>query len=229
MKDRKARLLKELEITEVSLVTSAANEGAKIMFWKNDIEKAQHNNLRTKLISDLIQAIKILAREKGITQLEASKEIFESDTGKKVIETLNTLKRQRGKTMYASVGEIAEAIEKGDLKSKEEVLKELDGLRDRDIAKSDFAKSKQRAVYDQVTNPAWNSLYNAFTNLPETVEEGQAIEKRQRASDNIVKVIEALAGELIQKDGELTKEKAIVKVLDRNPAWKRAYDLVTYG
>jgi len=34
--NKKARLLKDLEITEVSLVTSPANEEAKVLFWKQD-------------------------------------------------------------------------------------------------------------------------------------------------------------------------------------------------
>ena len=227
--DRKTRLLKDLEITEVSLVTSAANEGSRVMFFKrNDVEKTQHSNLRVKLENELIKAIKDFARQKGIGQLEASKLILESDTGKKIFEILNTMKR-REKIMYKSIGEIDAAIKVGDLKSQKDVLKELDELRGRDISKSDFAKTKERAIYDQVTNPAWDSLYHAFQNLPETVEEGEAFEKRVRASENIVKVIEDLAKELIQKDGKLTKERAIVTVLERNPAWEKVYRAVTYG
>jgi len=177
----------------------------------------------------LIKAIERISQEKGILRIEAMKEVFESEEGKRALEVLNTMKREREKTMYTNLGEITKAIEKGEIESQVDALKELDELRDRDIAKSDFAKSKERAIYDQCTDPAWNSLFNAFTKLPETVEEGQAIEKRVRASENIVKVIEDLAKELIQKDGKLTKERAIVTVLERNPAWKTAYEMVTYG
>ena len=148
---------------------------------------------------------------------------------KKMADDLEEIKRKRRNYMYKSLGEIATAIEKGEIKSQVDALKELDELRDLDIAKSDFAKSKERAIYDQCTDPAWDSLFNEFTKLPETIEQGEAFSKRVRASDNIVKVIEGLAEELIQKDGKLTKAKAIVKVLDRNPAWKTAYEMVTYG
>jgi len=227
--DRKVRLLKELEIDEISLVTSAANKKAKVMFWKSDIEKTQHSNLRVRLERELLEAIKLLAREKGITQLEASKQVLGSDTGQKILEILNTLKRKKGEHMYKSVGAIAEAMESGEIESQEDALKVFDEFVEGEVKKSDYSMDVSKARSMKMTGPGWDSYFNVFMNLPETSEAGIGIEKRQRASDNIVKVIEGLAAELIQKDGKLTKAKAIVKILDRNPAWKTAYEMVTYG
>ena len=247
--DRKARILKELEITEVSLVTSAANKGAKVLIWKKehgarelweeyiDEVLSVHNkklkerkaNPPKNLSSDQVETLRL---EKPWSRQQASQEARKTGFGQQLWAMLQQEAQpplSKGEHMYKSLGEIATAIEKGELKSQVDTLKELDKLRDRDIAKSDFAKSKERAIYDQVTNPSWDALFNAFQSLPRTVEEGEAIEKRRRASDNIVKVIEGLAQELIQKDSGMTKEKAIVKVLERNPAWKTAYEMVTYG
>jgi len=224
--DKKVRLLKELEISEVSLVTSAANEGAKVMIWKNHIEKVQHNNLRMKLINELIKAIKLLAREKGISQLEASKLILESDTGKNILETINTMKR-REKIMYTSVGEIAEAMKKGEIKSQEDALKAFDEFVEGEVKKSDYQMDVNQARLMKMTGPGWDAYYNAFMNLPETVEAGQAIEKQQRTADNVSKVIESMAKELVQKSSGMTKEKAFMEVLKRNPELEGAYRTAT--
>jgi len=247
--DRKVRLLKELEINEISLVTSPANEGAKVMIWKKDhgvrelweeyIDEvlSVHNkklkerkaNPPKNLSSDQVETLQL---EKPWSRQQASQEARKTGFGQQLWAMLQQEAQppiSKGKHMFTNISEVAEAIKKGDLASQEDVLKELDELRDRDIAKSAFSKTKERAIYDQCTDPAWDSLYLAFGNLPKTVAEGEAFEKRQRASANIVKIIETLANELIKKDGKLTKAKAVVEVLDGNPAWKTAYEMVTYG
>jgi len=56
--NKKARLLKDLEITEVSLVTSPANEGAKVMFWKNDgIDFKKLNALSVEKLTAAMQSV----------------------------------------------------------------------------------------------------------------------------------------------------------------------------
>ena len=79
----------------------------------------------------------------------------------------------------------------------------------------------------KMTGLGWNSYFNAFMNLPETVEEGEAFEKRQRTADNVVKVIEAMAKELVQKSSGMTREKAFMEVLKRNPELEVAYRTAT--
>ena len=44
-----------------------------------------------------------------------------------------------------------------------------------------------------------------------------------RVADNVVKLIEGFAEELVQKDSALTKEKAFTEVLRRHPELERMY------
>jgi len=65
--ERKVRLLKEVEIDEVSLVTSPANEGAKVMFWKSD--NFDFSKLNAFSVEELTAAMKAVDYQKiGISQ-----------------------------------------------------------------------------------------------------------------------------------------------------------------
>ena len=191
----------------------------------------------------LVRMENLRSQDPNLGKVEAWDQVLATDEGQRFLEIigknktneaallekldkmgkdLEEIKRKRRNHMYKSIGEIAEAIEKGDLKSQRDVLKVLDELRDRDISKSEFSKSKERAIYDQCTHPAWPSLYNRFTNLPETIEQGEVIEKRAKQSELIVKTIKVMAEKLVQKEG-MTKEKAFIAILDRNPLLEATY------
>jgi len=236
------RLLKELEITEVSLVDEGANPGAWVTFWKSEhgarklwedyideVLSVHNKKLKERkanppkfLSSDQVENLRL---EKPWSRQQASQEARKTGFGQQLWAMLQQEAQPplaKGERMYKSLGEIAKAIDKGEIKSQEDALKELDELRDRDIAKSDFAKSEADARYEQTTDPAWNSLYNAFMNLPKTVEEGKAFEKRQKESELIVKTINIMAGKLVQKEG-ITKEKAFGEVLKRYPLLEATY------
>ena len=222
---KRLRRLTDLEVSEISLVDHGANEGARVVLWKRDVlpVEKQVNNLRTKLMNTLVKAIESLAREKGITRLAAMLEIFESAEGKKALEVLSTMKREKGRRMYTSVGEIAKAMESGEIESQEDALKVFDEFVESEVKKSDYSMEVSQARLMKMTGPGWDSYFNAFMNLPETVEEGQAIEKQQRVSDNVIKVIEDMAKELVQKDSGMTKEKAFMEVCRRHPELERLY------
>jgi len=91
---KKTRVLKDLEITEVSLVDKGASPGAEVMFLKRDVEK-QTTPLRTALLNALILAARKLGREKGITRLDAFKQVMETEEGKKALEILTLLKGEK--------------------------------------------------------------------------------------------------------------------------------------
>ena len=129
--------------------------------------------------------------------------------------------------MFTSVGEIAEAMKKGEIASQEDALKVFDEFVEGEVKKSDYEMDVNQARLMKMTGPGWDSYYNAFMRLPATVEEGQVIEKQQRTADNVIKVIEAMAKELVQKSSGMTKEKVFMEVLKRNPELEGAYRTAT--
>jgi len=89
--DKKVRLLKDLEITEVSLVTSAANKGAKVLFYKMD--KSDFNKLNSLSVEKLTAAMQSVDYKK----LGVSPEELWEDYVAEVMENHNTELAQRQK------------------------------------------------------------------------------------------------------------------------------------
>lgn len=242
MTGKRLRKLTDLEITEVSLVTSAANEGARVMFWKSEHEARKlwdefvdeflsvHNKKLTErkanppknLSSDQVE---VLRQTKPWSRDQAAQEARKTQEGSSLWQQVVAEAQpplSKGNHMYKSLGEIANGIEKGEIKSQEDAMKVFDKFVEGEVKKSDYQMDVNQARLMKMTGPGWDSYYNAFMRLPETVEAGQAIKKRAKQSELIVKTIKVMAEKLVQKEG-MTKEKAFIAILDRNPLLEATY------
>jgi len=89
------RLLKELEISEISLVDGGANEGAKVVLWKRDISKEVADPSRMlgiNLLRVLSDRVEGLRREKDIPRLDAWSQVLQSEQGRQLLELITKAK-----------------------------------------------------------------------------------------------------------------------------------------
>jgi hypothetical protein len=82
------RLLKDLDITEISLVDTGANPGAKVVLFKRDISKEVADPSRMlgiqllRILSDRVDSLK---QEKDIPRMEAWIEVLQSEEGQQFL------------------------------------------------------------------------------------------------------------------------------------------------
>ena len=89
------RILKELEISEISLVDAGANEGAQVILWKRDVSKAAHapsDLLGINLLRVLTNRVDNVKLEQDITRFEAWMEVLQSEEGKQLLELITKIK-----------------------------------------------------------------------------------------------------------------------------------------
>lgn len=115
---KRLRKLTDLEITEVSLVDSSANEGAKVLLWKRDIFKATQdpsNMLGVHLLRVLMTRVEHLRRENNIDRIDAWVSVLGTPEGKQLLNLITKAKRDPTsifKDMVdRDVSEIADFIE----------------------------------------------------------------------------------------------------------------------
>ena len=87
MTGKRLRKITDLEITEISLVDSGANAGARVLLFKRDVSKTAHASdlLGLKLLAVLANRVNNLKQEKDITRLQAWLEVLESPEGKQLL------------------------------------------------------------------------------------------------------------------------------------------------
>ena len=89
------RLLKELEISEISLVDRGANEGAKVVLFKRDVSKEVADPSRMlginllRVLSNQVDGLKL---ERDIPRAEAWVEVLESEEGQKLLALITKMK-----------------------------------------------------------------------------------------------------------------------------------------
>ncbi len=253
MTGKRLRKITDLEITEVSLVDSGANERAKVLLWKRehgarklwDEFVRQFLSVHNKKLAELkanppekfsLQQLKDLQQRKPWSKdqaaLEARKTSEGSSLGQAVVQEAQP-PLGKGKIMYKSVGEIAKAMESGEIESQEDALKVFDEFVEGEVKKSDYSMDVKQARLMKMTGPGWDSYYNAFMNLPATIQEKESFEKRQNDTDAAYGEIEKRAKQLLDAGKVSSIEKGIVTVCERFPeleaAYREATGIVTKG
>ena len=82
------RLLKELEISEISLVDNGANEGAKVVLFKRGISKSMHgpsDMLGVQLLRVLMTRVENVRLGSEINRLEAWVQVLGSEEGQQLL------------------------------------------------------------------------------------------------------------------------------------------------
>jgi len=229
----KPNLLKELEITEISLVDSGANEGAKVMLWKRGISKAvpdPSNMLGINLLRVLSNRVNNLKREKDISRFEAWAEILQSPEGQQLIEFIAKAKRDPSfifKDMESrDVSELADFLEGPDADAFIKAFK-------KQIKKGSVVQ-KEMEVVEKIKKKLFESQIEAVNSLKLELTKRAAAGDKRTAEKRIVEYLDThpdLESAILELPDVVKAE--VQEYPDRGPTYevikKKAKELVSKG
>jgi len=246
LKKRKPkRLLKDLVIEEVSLVDAPANEGARVLLYKNLPDPS--NALGIQLLRVLARRVENVRLGSNVNRLEAWAEVLGTPEGRQLLELVTKMKSDP-RLIFKDMGdsdlsELADFMEGPHLDAFVKAFKKQ--------TKKGFIVPKEMEAVTKIFKKSFDSQHEAIEGLKSEltkrapkddkrtdiqrlmayIDARPDLESAIRELPNVVKVevpeepdfgptyreIEKLAAELVIKGVVPTQEQGVVKIVKDNP------------
>ena len=180
---KRLRKLTDLEITEVSLVDSSANEGAKVLLWKRDVSKAipdPSNALGITLLRVLTRRVENVRLGDNLNRLEAWIKVMGSEEGQQLL----ALVTKGGQSIF-------EAVEQRDAEELADFLETTDGgaflkALSKQLEKGEIVQ-KEMAVVEKILKKSFDSQIESSKILKlELAKLAQRATREARKADTLI-------------------------------------------
>ena len=241
LEDRKVRLLKELEIDEVSLVTSAANKGARVLIWKKEHEAKElweafvdevlsiHNKtLREQQKNPpkglSLDAVEALQQKKPWSRDQAAQAARKTGDGQQLWQQVMQEAQpslEKGIRVYTDIEQMTKDTRDDVLETKGESWGEVEKMLKGRVKKSDYQADYNQLLLLEMTRPTWNEYYAEYSKKPDVTD--KEIQKREYDYTSAAIEIDLRAKRMVAKGESPDISQAYGEVCRRFPELEKKY------